>query len=432
MGRNNRQRRAAKARKRSRRSSPEARNGPRDGGFARSSGPDTPFVSFDEPTCDCFECRLRDDRDAALQTMSGLFRFTIETAWANGWQPQEVVRQIQRTSTRAAAELMTIVVLVDDAHRHDQSKHPRWIHQVDVLSATADPADIRDDWLVRWFEQHEFDGAPIIDQLIVELASLPPLPRLIPPPGEPDGDSASGGDGDDPVLARVRALLAQAESTTFPEEAEAFTAKAQAMMSRHAIDAAMLRHAAGDSGRPESMRIAIDDPYVSEKADLLHVVAEAGRCRAVLLRRYALATVVGDEANLRGVEVLFTSLLLQAQSALNHESATADAGSHRRSRGFRAAFLAGYAARIGERLVAERDHAVAESGDEVLPVLARRSEAIDAELERLFGGTLSSTRGRVRDRGGWDSGADAADRASLRSNHVDRGPSAAGGIATAR
>ena len=37
---------------------------------------------------------------------------------------------------------------------------------------------------------------------------------------------------DEKVLGRVRALLAKAESTTFPEEAEALTAKAQELMAR--------------------------------------------------------------------------------------------------------------------------------------------------------------------------------------------------------
>ena len=37
------------------------------------------------------------------------------------------------------------------------------------------------------------------------------------------------------MLERVRALLAKAESTTFPEEADALTAKAQQLMTRHAL-----------------------------------------------------------------------------------------------------------------------------------------------------------------------------------------------------
>ena len=44
-----------------------------------------------------------------------------------------------------------------------------------------------------------------------------------------------------------RALLAQAESTTFEAEAESFTAKAQQLMARHAIDAAMVGRGPGGS-----------------------------------------------------------------------------------------------------------------------------------------------------------------------------------------
>ncbi|RST20878.1 bifunctional 3'-5' exonuclease/DNA polymerase [Streptomyces sp. WAC04770] len=42
------------------------------------------------------------------------------------------------------------------------------------------------------------------------------------------------------MLTRIRALLAKAEATGFPEEAEALTAKAQELMARHSIDEALL------------------------------------------------------------------------------------------------------------------------------------------------------------------------------------------------
>jgi hypothetical protein len=43
-------------------------------------------------------------------------------------------------------------------------------------------------------------------------------------------------DLDQRMLDRVRALLAKAESTDFPQEADAFTARAQELMARHRID----------------------------------------------------------------------------------------------------------------------------------------------------------------------------------------------------
>ena len=268
----------------------------------------------------------------------------IGLAWNHGWQPSELVRQVRRAVSKDAADLLAIAVVVDDGRRLDQTKHPRWQRQIDRLVGAASADAVGDDWLERWLDGASVERIKTIDQVIDEIASLGGIHRLIPPPGETETDGVVvDDDTDDPVLARVRALLAQAESTTFPAEAEAFTAKAQALMSRHAIDEAMVRHAAGNVGRPVSVRFPIDDPYVSEKASLFHVVAEAGRCQAVHLSSYAMSIVIGDAVDVRRVELLFTSLLLQAQAALNHEAARGGVGSHRRSRRFRAAFLAGYA-----------------------------------------------------------------------------------------
>ena len=51
------------------------------------------------------------------------------------------------------------------------------------------------------------------------------------------------------MLARIRVLLAKAVKwTTFVEEADAFTAKAQELMARHAIDAAAVESSAAPGG----------------------------------------------------------------------------------------------------------------------------------------------------------------------------------------
>ena len=72
---------------------------------------------------------------------------------------------------------------------------------------------------------------------------------LQPPPKEWDASgprrrSSGGTVGEPKMLARIRALLAKAEATTFVEEADAFTAKAQELMARHAIDAAAVESSA--------------------------------------------------------------------------------------------------------------------------------------------------------------------------------------------
>ena len=134
---------------------------------------------------------------------------------------------------------------------------------------------------------------------------------------------------DDPVLVKVRALLAQAESTTFEAEAETFTAKAQELMARHAIDAAMLWATTSRDERPTTIRLPIDDPYADIKSLLLQYVASHSRCTAVWDGVNALSTVVGFASDVASTEMLFTSLLVQSQAALRAEGAKAGPGSRR-------------------------------------------------------------------------------------------------------
>ncbi len=140
----------------------------------------------------------------------------------------------------------------------------------------------------------------------------------------------------DAVLARIRQLLAKAESTTFEAEALAFTAKAHELMTRHAIDLAVV-DASGASPHdgPITQTIRLDAPYVSAKAMLLQTVAEAGRCRTVFDSRVSASALVGFADDVAAVELLFTSLLVQAQTALAAAARRAPAGANARSRSFR-------------------------------------------------------------------------------------------------
>ena len=245
------------------------------------------------------------------------------------------------------------------------------------------------------------------------------LHTIIPPPGTPVAPSMIDHDPTihDPVLLRVRALLAQAESTTFEAEAEAFTAKAQELMARHAIDAAVLWSTTERSERPTTIRIPIDDPYVDIKSLLLQCVAGRSRCRAVWDDRHALATVVGFASDVASTEMLFTSLLVQAQSALQAEGARAGPGGRSRSRSFRSAFLMAFTHRIDQRL-ASINRAVeqtvdAEAGGSLLPVLASRASVVEDEVASLFGDLVTTPVRGGGDAAGWARGTLAADLAEL-------------------
>src|SRR5436309_5704428 len=141
---------------------------------------------------------------------------------------------------------------------------------------------------------------------------------------------------DQRVLDRVRKLLAKAEHAGTPVEgAQAFSAKASALMAAYAIDQALVEAGStsptsGPTSRPIVRQIEVDPPYAMPRAVLLDRVARAHRVRVVIGPDSAgptggsgrrQCTLVGFPVDLEVVEVLFTSLLLQASTAMLHASA---------------------------------------------------------------------------------------------------------------
>jgi hypothetical protein len=238
---------------------------------------------------------------------------------------------------------------------------------------------------------------------------LPPLPEV----DVPD-ESLSARGVDAGMLAKVRALLAKAESTTFPEEAESLSAKAQELMTRHRIDSALLGGPGGGAG---GRRIWIDDPYAAPKVSLLSAVARANGCRAVELGNLGCVHVVGFAADLEVVELLHTSLLVQAASAMLAAGPQVDARGRSRTRSFRRSFLLAYAWRIGGRLAeataATEAAADAERGGDLLPVLRRRDAEVDDAVADAFPNLRDRRVSPATNAAGWGAGVSAADRADL-------------------
>jgi hypothetical protein len=215
---------------------------------------------------------------------------------------------------------------------------------------------------------------------------------------------ATAGGIDHKVLHRVRALLAKAESTDHPAEAEAFTAKAQELIARHAIDRALLDATSPSGpGCPTSRTIPVPDPYAAGKFRLLSAIGSANRCRAVWQRATHTSTVIGFAVDLDAVELLHTSLLLQATTSMIRMGPQVGPDGRASTRSFRSSFMAAFATRIGERLSATTSANVAAAESEVgsvLPVLAAREDAVEAELAGPSPTSGCSGRGSATARGG--------------------------------
>lgn len=343
--------------------------------------------------------------------------------WDGGWQPAEVLRQARRGSV-AEGGLARYVVAADYGARRADTMDFRWRSQVDSLGL---PGGVRaTSWLRRWTADDDIPDAEahhVAIALLRHLVRLPVLEVLIPPPGSTPVRAAARVDradlGTDPVLARIRALLAKAESTPYEAEAVAFTAKATELMTRHAIDAALL--AGSGAEEPVMVRIAVDAPYVAAKSLLLQTVAHHTRCRTVFRPAVEMSTVVGFPTDVAGTEVMFTSLLVQAQRALAEAARSAPPGTRVRSQSYRSSFLAGFTQRIGERL-AETNRAVeteVEAADRrALPALRSRRLAVDEAVEAQFGELVKSRARPVSDASGWSGGRQAAELANLHAGAV--------------
>jgi Protein of unknown function (DUF2786) len=353
----------------------------------------------------------------------------VTTGWQRGWQPAEVARQVGRKLGTRHAQLAVDAMAGEMRSYASATVDVRFAEQMDGLVARAWWGNDDGEYLERWGIREQLGRAEAIAyalQTIHALMSLPQLGMLCPPPGAASCDAlrAEGGPhgkSDQRVLDRVRALLAKAESTEFPEEAEALTARAQELMARHSIDEALLAASApgrAGTGSASGLRLFIESPYEAAKAVLLDVIASANRCRAVWHKELGLGTVLGFPGDLQAVELMFTSLLVQATTALVAAGSRQDAWGRSRTRSFRQSFLAAYAQRIGERLAeaagaAERQATAEAPGTNLLPVLAARNRAVNDAVEAMFPRLTRNTTRSVMDHEGWITGRAAADLANL-------------------
>jgi hypothetical protein len=404
-----------------------------------------------------------------------LLRMSVKRAWRAGWQPAELTRHVGRELSQEHVSVAADMIIGEMREYPAVTVDQRWAAQVAAVrplsvAATAggaggSPAADNGSW---WGNEADYLGAwqqrsgtvgglrdaiATAIELFHLFQHLPVLEQLLPLPGTarvataeraaspgtagPAGPAGSGGQADERMLSRIRALLAKAEATEYAEEAEALSARAQELMAKYSIDQALLAAESGRKDAPAGRRIAVDNPYEAPKTSLLQAVATANRCRVVWSKEVGLATVVGFEADLDAVELLFTSLLVQASAAMLYAGSRQDAYGRSRTRAFRQSFLVSYAIRIGERLAHAAEHATQEAaaeqeaaagqpagavagagGTALVPFLAARQRAVDDAVDEMFGDTLRRGRSvRVTDAEGWASGRAAADLASLH-NHA--------------
>ncbi|MFE9742834.1 DUF2786 domain-containing protein [Streptomyces sp. NPDC006477] len=349
----------------------------------------------DDGSLDTAASLLAADRSADAELVRRGEEF-VRTLWTRGWQPADLVRIARRDL--ADEHLRVLIGLIRSETDRYGTLPRRWQAQLDELDAAAPgrPAD-------------RFSYATTVLELYRLLVRLPRLDAVGPVPGEALPPAVAG---EPRMLSRIRALLAKAEATGYPEEAEALTAKAQELMARHSLDEATLAAGAPSPETPGAIRIGVEPPYEQAKAILLDAVATANHCRAVWNETYGFSTVIGFEGDLDPVELLYTSLLVQGTAAMTRAEAEQRAGGRKRTKSFRQSFLLAYANRLGARLSATSRRVAAEAPT-LLPALASRDLAVTTRTDELFPETRTTRVRAAWDEAGWTHGETAADRAGL-------------------
>ena len=202
----------------------------------------------------------------------------------------------------------------------------------------------------------------------------------------------------DPLLARVRKLLAKAEDAgVTAAEAEALTAKAAELMAKYGIDRALLAAARPETDRPADRVIDVGNPWARIQAHLLCGLASALRCQCVILPRPGPGSRIhmfGFASDLERTDVLYTSLLVQMWQGL--AAAPVPAWS-RSPRAWRRSWLLGFAAAVVARVHAAEQEATsratapdARSGSQTALVLADRALVIRRNIEQAYPVTRKS------------------------------------------
>ncbi|MFI7059808.1 DUF2786 domain-containing protein [Kribbella sp. NPDC050124] len=331
------------------------------------------------------------------QAVTELLDRVLAPALSGGWRPAELAEAVDRVIGEGSRAVLAGLILA--ARRAD-----------------ARGSAVRDDEIAGLGPPRQLALGDQADlALALRMASLfAALPRAdVPVSGQASSTaSAPTGSRASAKLAQVRALLAKAEATIYPDEAEALSAKAQELISKHSLEE-LLDQPDGSAvgGATTYRRIWLDAPYIDAKASLVDEVAAANRCRSVHAAQLGFCTVVGRPFDLDAVELMVTSLLAQAQRAMLAHGSRTDLVGRSRTRSFRQSFLLSFAMHIGQRLRGVADESVA-AAPSLLPVLRDREAEVDELTAAMFPNLVEKTTS-ITNHEGWAGGRAAAELAQL-------------------
>jgi hypothetical protein len=207
---------------------------------------------------------------------------------------------------------------------------------------------------------------------------------------------------DDKMLARIAALLRQAEGTDNPHESEAFMAAAQRLATATSIDLAVARSHSDHRTKaqaPVQRTITIGNAGtrgLRTYVQLFTVIAQANDVKCDVASNSTFVYAYGFAEDIDASHALYASLLMQMVKASESYIST---GAHRPTPTITARinFQLAFGARIGKRLLEARDEAQREAtkGHDSKPGTAIALRDKDLELRDFYRET-SEARGTWR------------------------------------
>lgn len=229
----------------------------------------------------------------------------------------------------------------------------------------------------------------------------------------------------DARLEKIQKLLTKAERTSNEHEAAAFFAKAEELMTRWAIDDAMLQ-AAGKKpeDKIEQRRVKIASTYFNPDISLLHGICRSHNCKLLQNKQGKYGLVIGFTSDVDHVITLYTSLQMQAarfSRLASKEEPMFDRMASMDQYIWRRSFREGFAVRVSERLkdAVKATHAEAKKthGTGMELVLVNRKDKVDEYYDGLSKGKARASNSRYNF-GAGNAGRKAGDRADIGNKRV--------------
>jgi hypothetical protein len=256
------------------------------------------------------------------------------------------------------------------------------------------------------------------------------------------------------MLERVQALIAKAESTEHEEEAKIFFAKAQELLTKYSLSEYDLKNlGAKTNDTVVTIAFLVSEPCTTAKLQLLSTVSKANNLKIVVsgFKKRASKTTVPTDGRLKqplrfassdnksvnyrtaylsgftrdidAVTLLYTSMLIQSYTAIARETIP----TYVNKGTWTSHFLQGFSDAIRPRLMAAKrttEKTVVEeakaSGSDMLPVLASRTQQVQAEYERVWNGNLRNGRQSYNrsNTGGYGAGRSAGSTADIGNRRI--------------